>query len=105
MTSAGRQSRTFSPLFTLREGARLELAQAELTFMQVECFTELAEGEEPELSLLIQILALAQLCLPRWSSLPPQRKSHTRQIHRRDGCSGDAALPLLHIFSWDLLWL
>lgn len=104
MTSAGRQSRTFSPLFTLQEGARLELTQAELTFRQVEHFTGLEEEDEPELSLLIPVLALTQLCLPRWSSLPPQRQSHTRQIHRKDGCSGDA-FPLLHNLSWGLLWL
>jgi len=64
VTSAGRQSRTLSPLFTLWEGARLELAQAELMFTQVECFAELEEEDEPEMSLLIQIIALAQLFLP-----------------------------------------
>lgn len=63
MTSAGRQSRTFSPLFTLQEGASLELAQAEMMFMQLECCTVLEEGGEPELNVLIQILALAQLFL------------------------------------------
>lgn len=92
VTSTGRQSRTFSPLFALREGARLELAHTELIFMQVECFTGLEEGKEPELRLLIQILAWSQLLLPQLSSLLLQRTSYTRLIHRRDGCCGHAAV-------------
>lgn len=36
VTSAGRQSRTFYPLITLLEGARLELTGAQLTLPQVE---------------------------------------------------------------------
>lgn len=49
-------------------------------FMQVECFTELEEGDEPEMSLLIQILAVAQLFFAQLFSMPPQRQPHTRHI-------------------------
>lgn len=91
------QSRTFSPLFTLWEGARLEVARAELTLLPVE---GLGQGEEPELSLLIQILAVTQFFFPGEPAYPFPDSFTQGRVTGEMPTVGDDTFLLLHILSW-----
>lgn len=94
-------------MFTLCEGARLELPRGELALPPVEGF---GQGGEHELSLLIQILAvthlpICQFIFPGEPAEPfPASFTQGKFTGEMDRV-GDDAFLLLHILSWGLLWL
>lgn len=84
--SAGTHSRTFSPSFTSCQGARLEQ-----TLLPLE---GLGQGGEPELSLLIQILAVTQFFSPGEPAYPfPDSFTHGK-------CTGETNTVGHDALSW-----